>query len=173
MTTTTAPTHTGPSRSAGPGRHVEPTTGGGSLLTHARVLARRAERRDQEREVVGGAARLAGAFENDGLAQVEGGQERGQDTALVANRRQLDERGAAAVGGLPRPADLGGQAGLAGTTGADHRRQPAAGEHPDDTLRLGLAPEEAGQPGAQAGTSADGGLDARHVLAEQRDVELA
>ena len=44
MTTTTAPLdnpHTGPTRSAGPGRHVEPTTGGGSLFTHARVLARR------------------------------------------------------------------------------------------------------------------------------------
>jgi len=41
MTTTTAPTHTGPARSSGPGRHVEPTTGGGSLFTHARVLARR------------------------------------------------------------------------------------------------------------------------------------
>jgi oleandomycin transport system permease protein len=44
MTTTTAPLdnpHTGPSRSAGPGRHVELTTGGGSLFTHARVLARR------------------------------------------------------------------------------------------------------------------------------------
>ena len=44
MTTTTATLdnpHTGPSRSAGPGRHVEPTTGGGSLFTHARVLARR------------------------------------------------------------------------------------------------------------------------------------
>ena len=131
------------------------------------------QRRDEEREVVGASARLAGALEDDGLAQVEGGQERRQDAVLVAHRRELDERCAAPVGGLPRPADLRGQPGLAGATGTDHRRQPAAGEHPDDPLGLGLSPEEAGQPGAQPGASADGWLGAGDVLAQQRQVELA
>ena len=44
MTTTTASrdnAHTGPSRSTVPGRHLASGTGGGNLLTHARVLARR------------------------------------------------------------------------------------------------------------------------------------
>ena len=42
MTTTTASrenAHTGPSRSTVPGRHEASGTGGGNLLTHARVLA--------------------------------------------------------------------------------------------------------------------------------------
>ena len=44
MTTTTASrdnAHTGPSRPTVPGRHLASGTGGGNLLTHARVLARR------------------------------------------------------------------------------------------------------------------------------------
>ena len=41
MSTTAVPRHTGPSRSTVPGRHTAPTTGGGSVVTHALVLAKR------------------------------------------------------------------------------------------------------------------------------------
>ena len=41
MSTTVVPTHTGSSRSTVPGRQAVPTTGGGSVVTHALVLAKR------------------------------------------------------------------------------------------------------------------------------------
>ena len=100
-------------------------------------------------------------------------EEGGQHAALVADRRELDQRRAAPVGGLPRPADLGGQAGLAGAARADHRRQPAAAEHvrgpapaPPPGRGSWSAPR-AGRAGAPMGVAAG------DVLAQQRHVELA
>ena len=85
----------------------EPTTPSRPRQARGHVGRRALSVATEEREVVGGAARLAGAFENDGLAQVEGGQERGQDTALVAQpaparRARRRRRGRPATPGRPR-----------------------------------------------------------------------